>query len=99
MDLTNEDSAITCQLVDASAQGLCILTPHTVPPGHIVRIDFSEGTVFGQVVHSMNDGTQFRTGVEVFDILLGSSSLAQLLSQVLGKRRLVGSVDSPAMVL
>lgn len=78
-------------MTDVSDAGVCVILPVAIEPGHLVRVEFSEGSLYGQIVHATSDGEEFRTGIEVFQVLLGNSDLARLLEHVMGKPKAVSS--------
>jgi hypothetical protein len=70
-------------LTDVSRGGVCVLLTDQFQPGDLVRVDFREGSLLGQVIHTAMESAGFRTGIEVFDVLLGNSDLARLIEQTL----------------
>jgi hypothetical protein len=83
VDMTWDEPAVRGEMVDVSSAGVCVVLPSELPYGDIVRVDFSEGSLFGQVIHVTPGQGGFRTGVEVFDVLLGTSELARLVQNAL----------------
>jgi hypothetical protein len=83
VDLTWDEPAVRGEMVDVSSAGVCVVLPSEMAHGDTVRVDFSEGSLFGQVVHVTPGQGGFVTGVEVFDVLLGTSDLARLVQNAL----------------
>ncbi len=91
IDLTGEGKSEGGRLMDVSQGGVCVELTDPVPVGNIVRVDFSEGSLFGQVVHATNEASCFRIGIEVFSVLLGGSDVAQLIKYTLKHSSTVGA--------
>ncbi len=83
VNLKWEEPPVKGDMVDVSAAGVCVVTPSELEMGTVVRVDFSEGSLFGQVIHITPGGGGFRTGIEIFDALLEKSDLAQLVEEAL----------------
>ena len=83
IDLTWGEPPVRGEMVDVSSTGVCIVLPSVKVQGDIVQVDFSEGSLFGQVTHVTSGEGGFHTGVEVFDVLLGQSDLARLVQNAL----------------
>jgi hypothetical protein len=83
-NLTHDAAAVTGELIDVSASGICVRFGAPVVPGDLLRVDFSDGSLFGQVVYTNPNG---RCGVEVFDVLVGVSNLGRLIRQTLESGR------------
>lgn len=83
-DLNCEGASEVGELLDASESGVCVILTVPLVPGDLVRIEFSEGTIFGQVAHVTAEDETYRTGVEVFEVLLGCSDLSRLIQKTLG---------------
>jgi hypothetical protein len=85
-DLTWDEPAIRGEMVDVAAAGICVVLPREIAPGDMVRVDFSEGSIFGQVIHVSPGSGGHRTGIEVFDVLLEKSDLGRLVEGALQGR-------------
>ena len=83
MNLSCEGRLEEGQLVDVSEAGVCVRLLAPLAAGDVVRVDFSEGTLFGQIVHVTAEGSRFRTGIEVFEVLLANSDLSRLIQRTL----------------
>ena len=94
-DMAGQNLSVRGRMTDASEKGVCLMLPIGFDQGQLVRVEFADGSLFGQVVHSTADGDEFRTGIEVFEVLLGQSDLALLLERALGK---AGNASGAAFV-
>ena len=83
IDLNCDGAAEFGEMIDVSESGVAVVTLHPLPVGALVRVEFSEGTLFGQIVHVTPEETTFRQGIEIFDVLLGGSDLARLIRRML----------------
>ncbi len=93
IDLTLEGKSEGCRVLDVSRGGVCIQLPAPVPLGNVVRVDCVEGSFFGQVIHSTADASGFRIGVEVFNVLMGSSDLARLIERTVSQAKALQAVS------
>ncbi len=82
-DLNWNGLSVRGEMVDVSPAGVCVELPSEMAHGDMVRVDFSEGSLLGQVIHVTPGQRGFSTGVEVFDVLLGTSDLARLVQMAL----------------
>ena len=82
------------RLTDVSRSGVCVTLSDRFKAGDLVRVDFMEGRLLGQVIYTAVEGSGFRTGIEVFDILLGNSDLSRLIQQTLEVSR---PADAPCI--
>jgi hypothetical protein len=51
--------------------------------GSAVELNINDSALFGVVTHSVPERSFFRTGVEVWQVLIGRSELAELLKETL----------------
>jgi len=70
---------------DVSKSGIGIHLPHPLTPGSVVRLDLNDSVVHGFVAHSTGEGSGFRVGIEVIQVLIGESDLSQLLKATLAE--------------
>jgi hypothetical protein len=70
---------------DMSESGVGMLLPVQLAPGDAVRLVIADSTLYGFIVYSKPEGSQFRTGIEVQRVLLGGTDLSRLLRQTLGE--------------
>ncbi len=85
VDFTDGRDLYDGHIVDVSPAGICVVMETELARGALVRVDFPEGSIFGNVAHVTQSGAAFRTGIEVFDVVLGRSDLARLIEETLGK--------------
>jgi len=86
INLTRDEDPVDGELTDISASGVCVRAASRLTPGDVVRVDFSDGSLFGQIVYANPESPTLRCGVEVFEVLLGSSDLSRLIEQTLKSR-------------
>ncbi len=68
---------------DVSEFGIGVYLPLQFAPGTAVRINIADSLLFGVIADSMPERSFFRTGIEVWQVLLGTSDLAALLKATL----------------
>jgi len=73
----------TGKLVNISTSGVAIATSVELVAGTAVQVEAADSFMFGFVVHSSQDGGEFRMGIEVQRVLLGGSDLSRLLQSAL----------------
>ena len=82
-DLASPDVSASGQSIDISESGIGVYLPLKFIPGSAVEININDSSLFGVVTHSMPERSFFRTGVEVWQVLIGRSELAELLKATL----------------
>ena len=92
-EIQNPACSSTGQVSDISEYGICVALPFGITPGTAVRINMMDSVLFGFVAYSGPEGTLFRTGIEIEQVLIGGSDLSRLLRAALreampGKRGL-----------
>jgi hypothetical protein len=68
---------------DISELGVCVVAPLRLAAGDMVRLDVADSALFGLVTYAVPEGADWRSGIEVQQVLMGESALSQLLRQVL----------------
>jgi PilZ domain len=81
--ISSEDASASGDAFDVSESGIGVYLPLLFAPGTAVRINIADSLLFGVVTHSAPERSFFRTGIEVWQVLLGSSDLADLLKATL----------------
>ncbi|MCU1339215.1 MAG: hypothetical protein JWO19_4796 [Bryobacterales bacterium] len=81
--LRKQQHSVPGRLEDISETGLCIILPCEFWPEELVKLEAADSTLFGHVVYSTWKRNAFRTGIEIEQVLLGGTDLAQLLGTVL----------------
>ena len=69
--------------IEVSESGVSVCLPLRFIPGTAVELNINECELFGVVTHCMPARSCFRIGIEVWQVLLGSSDLAALLKATL----------------
>ena len=82
-DLASPEVSVSGEGIDISESGIGVYLPLKFIPGSVVEIDINDCALFGVVTHSMPERSLFRTGVEVWQVLIGRSELAELLKATL----------------
>lgn len=82
-DLAASERVTSGQIVDISQSGLCAVVPLPLATGAIVKVEIGDCALFGHVTYCQLDGPSFRTGIEVVQVLIGSSDLARLVNALL----------------
>ena len=81
--LKKREQTVAGRLEDISGTGVCLILPCELLPNELVGLKAADSTLFGHVVYSAWKRNAFRTGVEVEQVLLGGTDLADLLRSVL----------------
>jgi hypothetical protein len=82
-DLASPDVSASGQSFDISESGIGVYLPLRFSQGSAVELNINDSTLFGVVTHSSPDRSFFRTGIEVWQVLIGRSELAELLKATL----------------
>lgn len=71
------------RVTDASNSGLSIVVPLALAPEDLVQLEMADSVLYAHVIHSTQEDAEFRVGVEVEQVLLGKTELANLLKKTL----------------
>ena len=82
-DLNSPDALYHGKVSDISKSGVCVVVPAPLREGSVVRLELADSSLFGFMVYSRPEGGSFRTGIEVQRVLIGGTSLSQLLKGIL----------------
>jgi hypothetical protein len=94
-EISTPEVSASGQASDISESGIGIDLPLQFQPGSVVRLEINDCVLFGFVAHSTPQRTGFRTGIEVVQVLLGTSDLAQLLKATLQEAMPALQLESP----
>jgi hypothetical protein len=78
-DLANPEVSASGQAIDISESGIGVYVPLKLIAGTVVKLNINDGALFGVVIYSIPERSFFRTGIEVWQVLIGRSELAELL--------------------
>jgi hypothetical protein len=81
--LGKQESSFSGHVSDISKSGVCMSTPVQLSPGDLVQLDMAGSVLYGRVACSSPEGTSFRTGIEVYRVLLGGTDLSHILQTIL----------------
>lgn len=95
VDLSTPEVSTSGPVADISESGIGVELPLPFAPGAIVRINIDDCVLFGFVAHSTPEGNTFRTGIEVVEVLIGTSGLARLLQATLQEAMPQLQLESP----
>jgi hypothetical protein len=73
------------QGIDLSESGIGVYLPLKFTVGSAVQLKINDSSLFGVVIYSIPERSMFRTGIEVWQVLIGRSELAELLKEALRK--------------
>ncbi len=86
-DMQNLGHSACGSMQDISSSGVSVLTPLQLGPGDIVRLDVGDSALFGYVTNSRavlgSAHADWRCGIEIQRVLMGDSSLSNLLELAL----------------
>jgi PilZ domain len=69
--------------IDISESGIAVYLPLKLTPGSAVEVKINDSMLFGMVAHSIPERSFFRTGIGVWQVLIGRSDPAELLKAIL----------------
>jgi hypothetical protein len=82
-DLDNAAESTTGTLLDISVSGIAVLLTMQKPEGLLVKLDFAETVLYGQVAYANAENGRFRTGIAVERVLVRASDLSHILESLL----------------
>ena len=82
-DLARPEVSASGQGIDISKSGIGVYLPLKFTPGSAVELNINDSALFGVVTYSIPERSFFRTGVEVWQVLIGRSELAEQLKATL----------------
>ena len=82
-DLASPDVSASGQGIDISDSGIGVYLPLKFAPGSVVELNINDTSLFGVVTYSAPERSFFRTGVEVWQVLIGRSEMAELFKALL----------------
>jgi hypothetical protein len=82
-DLASPDVSASGESIDISESGIGVYLPLRFNPGSVVELNINDSALFGVVTFSIPERSFFRTGIEVWQVLIGRSELAELLKATL----------------
>jgi hypothetical protein len=82
-DLARPELSASGEGIDISKSGIGVYLPLKFTPGGVVELNINDSTLFGVVTYSTPERSFFRTGVEVFQVLIGRSELAERIKATL----------------
>ena len=82
-DLARPEMSASGEVVNISESGIGVYMPLKFTPGSVVELNINDSALFGVVTYSRPERSFFRTGVEVWQVLIGRSELGELLKATL----------------
>ena len=82
-DLASPEVSASGQSIDISESGIAVYLPLKFSPGSAVELNINDSTLFGVVTYCRPERSFFRTGVEVWQVLIGRSDLSEILKATL----------------
>lgn len=82
-ELSAPEFSASGQAIDISESGIAVYLPLQFAPGSPVRLNIRDSVLYGFVAYSFPERSFFRTGIEVVEVLIGTSGLSQLLKATL----------------
>jgi len=81
--IENQELSASGHVSDISKSGVCLRTTLQFSSGDQVRLEIAESILYGCVAYSTPEGTLFRTGIEVYRVVLGGTNLSDILRGIL----------------
>lgn len=85
-DLARPEVTASGEGIDISESGIGVYLPLKFIPGSVVELNLNDSALFGIVTYSTPERSFFRTGVEVWQVLIGHSELAEHLKATLQEK-------------
>ena len=85
-DLASPEVSASGQGIDISESGIGVYLPLKFTSGSVVELNINDSALFGVVTYSVPERSFFRTGIEVWRVLIGHSDLAEHLKATLQER-------------
>lgn len=82
-ELANSEISASGEALDISESGIGVYLALPFTPGSIVRLNINDSVLYGFIAYSFPERSFYRTGIEVAQVLIGSSGLSQLLKATL----------------
>jgi len=82
-DLKTPECSASGDAIDLSESGIGVYLPLQFTPGTLVRMNIKDTVLYGFVAYSCPERSFFRTGIEVVQVLIGTSGQSQLLKAAL----------------
>lgn len=79
----DDDTKVAGSLMDISESGICALLSESIPAGTLVQVSILEVGLYGEIVYSHDEGSGFRTGVFVEQVLLETSNVSRVVQSYL----------------
>ena len=79
----NPELTASGEAADISESGIGVYVPLQFPAGTLVCLHIKDSVLHGFVAYSIPDRSFFRTGIELVQVLIGSSNSSQLLKAAL----------------
>jgi hypothetical protein len=84
-DLASPEVSASGEGIDISISGIGVYLPLKFARGSAVELNINDSTLFGVVTHSSPERSFFRTGIEVWQVLIGRSEMAELFKTIVQK--------------
>lgn len=81
--LQRQELSCSGEVCDISKSGVCVKTSLELSRGDLIRLEMAESVLYGHVAYSTPDETLFRTGIEVYQVVLGGTDLSDILQTIL----------------
>jgi hypothetical protein len=82
-DLEGTSEAFPGSVVDISESGVCALLSTHLMAGSTVKLELDDAVLFGHVTYAFGVDANFRTGIAIESVLLGTSDLSKILQALL----------------
>ena len=82
-DLASPELSASGQGIDISESGIGVYLALKFTAGTAVELNINDTSLFGVVTYSAPERSFFRTGVEVWQVLIGRSEMAELFKVIL----------------
>jgi PilZ domain len=92
----NPELTASGEAVDISESGVGVYLPLQFPAGTLVCLNIKDSVLHGFVAYSIPERSFFRTGIELVQVLIGSSNTSQLLKAALKEAMPELQMTSPA---
>jgi len=79
----NPETSASARAFDVSQFGISVSLPYQLRMGCAVRLNINDSVLFGFIAHSEPEGSSFRAGISILQVLIGETALSKILKATL----------------
>lgn len=82
-DIEENSVPIVGTLLNMSESGICVYLPEEKEPGALVKLEFADTELYGQIAYANEEDGSWRTGIAVERVLVQAADLSNILESLL----------------